>query len=188
MYTVKFYTGYQVQRQRDANTDGAICYVEHHFNSFSDPKAGYTVVIVATNASRKSREWGKLYAKLVSEEFGTKIGGDGGIKVGGFGGRGNYLLYYTAMPAILVEPLFASNPYHAVIIKSEDGREKLARVLVRSIREMFPRGGLVAFSVGHKYNSRNPKDRGARVYSGGNEADYAEMVLNKAASLLVDEE
>jgi hypothetical protein len=187
MYTVRFYKGYQVQRQRDANADGAICYIEHHFNSCTDPKAGYTVVIVANNASHKSREWGKLYARLVSGEFGTKIGGDSGIKVGGYGGRGNYLLRYTSMPAILVEPLFASNPHNAAIIKSEDGRERLARALVESIREMFPDGGLVAFSVGHKYNTRKPDDRGASVAGGGNEADYVEMVLEKAGEILRSE-
>lgn len=184
MYTVKFYTGHQVQRQRDANGDGAVCYVEHHFNACADPKAGYTVTIVATNASGTSKRWGRLYAKLVSGKLGTRIGGDDGIKVGGYGGRGNYLLYHTAMPAILPEPLFASNPGHAELIKSEQGRELLAEALVESIRETFPDGGLVAFSVGHKYNPRRPRDRGASVYGGGTEADYAEMVLERAGEML----
>ncbi len=184
MYTVRFYTGNYRGRQRDANKDSAVCYVEQHFNSCGDPRAGYTVVIVGSNGSQTSRRWGRLYAKLVSEEFGTRIGADDGIKVGGYGGRGNYHLYYTAMPAILLEPLFASNPDHAAIIKSDDGRERLAKALAESIREVFPSGGLVAFSVGHKYNPRRPTDRGASMYGGGTEADYAEMVLKRAAEML----
>jgi N-acetylmuramoyl-L-alanine amidase len=184
MYIVKFYTGDYRERQDEANRDRAVCYVEHHFNSCSDPDVGYTVVVVGSNASRTSREWGKWYASAVAREFGTKPGGDGGIKVGGFNGRGNANIVRTKMPAILVEPLFASNPNHAEIIRSGDGREKLAKILADSVRGFFPDGGLVAFSVGHKYKRSNPRDCGARVYGGGTEADYSEMVLVKAKEML----
>jgi len=184
MYRVKFYKGDYSERQNEANEDGAICYIEHHFNSCGDPEVGYTVVVTGSNASGVSRRWGKYYAEAVSREFETRIGGDGGIKVGGYNGRGNSNLYYTRMPAILVEPLFASNGDHAEIIRSEEGREKLARILVESIREMFPGGGLVGFSVGHKYKRGNPWDRGACLNGGGTEAEYAELVLMKAKEML----
>ncbi len=42
----------------------------------------------------------------------------------------------------------------------------------------------MGFSVGHKYKTRNPNDRGASVYGGGWEADYAEMVLEKSKAML----
>ena len=43
------------------------------------------------------------------------------------------------MPAILLEPLFVSNPRHAEIVRSEDGQMRpRARVLVDSIKRFFP--------------------------------------------------
>ena len=184
MYETRFYRGDYRERQRRANRDGAVCYVEHHFNSCADPSAGYSLVIVGSNASAVSRGWGRWYARRVSEEFGTSLGGDNGIKIGGYGGRGDANLRYTRMPAILVEPLFASNPAQAGIIRSDEGQERLAAILVESIRKFFPNGGLVAFSVGHKYKVSSPGDRGAMLSGGGTEADYAEMVLLKAAKML----
>ena len=41
------------------------------------------------------------------------------------------------MAAILLEPLFVSNPRHAEIVRSEDGQMRLARVLVDSIKRFF---------------------------------------------------
>lgn len=183
-YRVRFYKGDYRDRQAEANRDGAVCYVEHHFNSCGFPEVGYTVVIVGSNASKISMEWGRWYAQAIAREFGTKVGGDDGIQVGGYSGRGNANIYYTRMPAILVEPLFASNPDQAELIRSDEGRERLARILVESIREFFPDGGLVAFSIGHKYKKSNPGDRGAKLRGGGTEADYAELVLIRAKEML----
>ncbi|MEI6139846.1 MAG: N-acetylmuramoyl-L-alanine amidase [Mariniphaga sp.] len=184
MYKVKFYKGEYMDRQLAANADGAVAYIEHHFNSSASATSGYSVAIVGSNASQTSRNWGIWYASAISEEFATQMGGEKGIVVGGYGGRGDNNIKYTAMPAILLEPLFASNPDQAEIIRSENGRERLAKVLADSIRQYFPRGGLIAFSVGHKYKTSSPNDRGAAVVGGGYEADYAELVLLKVQSLL----
>ena len=184
MYRVKFYKGEYMDRQLAANADGAVAYVEHHFNSSASATSGYCVAIVGSNASQTSRNWGIWYASAISEEFATNMGGETGIVVGGYGGRGDGNIKYTTMPAVLLEPLFASNPYQAEIIRSENGQNRLAQVLVESIRHFFPKGGLIAFSVGHKYRKTRPTDRGADVDGGGSEADYAEMVLIKAQALL----
>lgn len=182
-YTVKFYKGEYYTRQNDANRDKAVAYVEHHFNAglFT---ANYTVVIVGSNASKKSIEWGKDYTRAICKAFSTIPGGDDGIKVGGYNGRGNGNLVKTEMPAILLEPLFASNPEHAEHMRSKDGQYKLAQALVDSIRQHFPKGGLIAFSVGHKYKVSKPADRGAAVIGGGTEADIAESVLLIAKEML----
>jgi hypothetical protein len=186
-YTVKFYKGDYFQRQQAANADKAVAYVEHHFNSSSSATAGYAVVVVGSNASSTSRNWGRWYAKAIAEQFGTRVGGDQGILVGGWDGRGDGNVKHTKMPAVLLEPLFASNPQQAEIIRSDAGQAALARVLAESIRRFFPDGGLVAFSVGHKYKASSPNDRGAALAGGGNEADHAEKVLEKAAQLLSEE-
>jgi hypothetical protein len=184
MYTVQYYKGNYYNRQQAANRDEAVAYVEHHFNSSSSPHAGYAVVVTGSNASQTSKNWGRWYARAVADQFGIPVSGDDGILVGGWNGRGDGNLRHTDMPAILLEPLFASNPQHADIIRSDLGQAALARILVESIQRFFPHGGLIAFSVGHKYKDSNPRDRGAALAGGGTEADYAEIVLEKAADLL----
>jgi len=208
LYRVKFYTGSYSRRQADANADGAICFVAHHFNAASkqdvighDPESGapiygfvhnpapdYALCVVADNASAKSRAWAADYVERVSRSLAVRKWNTDGVCVGGMGGRGNEQIKYTVMPAILVEPLFASNPSHANIIRLASGRHSLATYLADSIRAAFPAGGLVAFSVGHKYKpAPHDHDRGAALHGGGNEADYAELVLQEAAKMLEGE-
>ncbi len=184
MYRCKFYKGDYRERQEQANADRCAAYVEHHFNSSTSPSASYAVVITGANASQTSRNWGRWYAQAVAREFNLSAGGDQGILVGGFDGRGDFNLRFTDMPAILLEPLFASNPRQAEWIRNDDGQARLARILCDSIRRFFQSGGLVGFSVGHKYKRSAPNDRGAAVVGGGWEADYAEQVLLKAQAML----
>lgn len=184
MYTVRFYKGDYFDRQQQANADGCAAYVEHHFNSTENTAAGYAVVIVGSNASQTSRNWGRWYAAAVAREFGIPVGGDAGILVGGYNGRGDGNLRHTSMPAVLLEPLFASNPQHAAWIRSDDGQSRLARILSESVQRFFQSGGLIGFSVGHKYKASSPNDRGAPVLGGGTEADFAEKVLQKAKVMI----
>jgi hypothetical protein len=184
MYEVKFYRGDYFERQEEANKDDCMCYVEQHFNSSSNPAASYAVVVTGYNASDISKNWGRWYANAVAREFDIPISGDRGILVGGFNGRGDYNLRFTHMPAILLEPLFCSNPQHAEWIRSEEMQNRLARILCESIQRFFRPDKPVAFSVGHKYKTSRPNDRGAMVYGGGVEADYAEKVLEKAKIML----
>lgn len=183
-FTVKFYQGEYSDRQRAANRDKAIVYCEHHFNS-GNATADYACVVVGSNAGKTSRAFGEFYSKKVAESFNCKIGGANGLLVGGYNGRGNENVKYTAMPAALLEPLFCSNPKRASQIKSSAGQEELAAILVTAIKQFFPNGGLVAFSIGHLGKVSKPNDRGAAVYGGGTEAEYAGKVLKLAAAMLV---
>ena len=184
MYKVKLYKGNYLERQKQANEDGCVAYVEHHFNSSTSESPNYSVVITGSNASQTSNNWGRWYAKAVAQDFNVSVGGDNGVLVGGYGGRGDYNLRFTNMPAILLEPLFVSHPQSAELVKSESGQQRLATILCDSIRRFFPAGGLVGFSIGHKYKTSRPRDRGASIHGGGNEADYAELVLNTAMAQL----
>jgi N-acetylmuramoyl-L-alanine amidase len=178
IYPVKFYKGDYPERQRAANADKAICYIEHHFNA-GPPTANYTCAVVATNASTTSKRWAAFYCDAVAKHFGIK---NNGVLLGGAGGRGNGNISQTAMPAILVEPFFVSNPDGALWAKTR--QDDLAKILATSIRTFFPGGGLVAFSIGHKYKKSRPNDRGAAVLGGGTEADLAEQVLLKTMEML----
>ena len=186
-YLIKFYKGDYTTRQNSANLDKAVLYVEHHFNGGS-ATANYSLCNVATNAGLKSKAIATSYVNRISRAFNTPLANNDfaqkGVSVGGFKGRGNGNLSKTNMPAILLEPLFASNPAQAALIRSEQGQIELARCLVETIQEFFPAGGLIAFSVGHKYKVSMPRDRGVPLAGGGTEADNAEMVLTKAAAML----
>ena len=185
MYMVKFYRGEYIDRQRAANMDKAVAYVEHHFNS-AGPTANYALVVVGSNASQTSVNWGSWYAKAVAELFGTEVFRPDGVARGGLDGRGDGNVKHTNMPALLLEPLFVSNPQQAEIVRSVSGQAALARILAESIRRFFPQGGLIAFSVGHKYKPSRPNDRGAALAGGGTGADCAEKVLEQAAALLTE--
>ena len=185
MYTVKFYQGDYKARQELANADRCIAYVEHHFNTIHDKTGGYPAAVVARNAAPQSLKWRQTYAQLLAEAFGISSGGDKGIDIGGGSGRNDSNLKFAAMPAILVEPFSVTNPSHAQWIKSAGGQKKLAEVLCKSIKQSFPKGGLIGFSVGHKYKKTTPGDKGAPLFGGGYEADYAEIVLKNAEAFLL---
>jgi len=182
MYKINFYKGSYRERQENANQDEVVLYIEQHLNASTNKKANYAIAITGYNASDESKLIGEEYVSNCVKEFNDlnlKVGGKNGIVVGGYNGRGNGNVYFTNMPAILIEPLFCSTPEHAEMIRSEKGQSRLAKVLVKTIIDFYPDGGLIGFSVGHKYkNSSN--DRGAELIGGGNEADYAEKILIKA--------
>jgi len=181
VYNPVLYRGDYSQRQKQANSNNAICYVEQHFNSFSNPDANYAMAVTTINQPSKSKSWGAWYAQRVSEEFGIP---SNGIKVAKRGDRGYGNLCYATMPAILVEPFFISNEKGAQWAHSESQRNKLAEILSESIREFFPGGGLVVFSVGHMYKTSSPSDRGASCLGGGTEAEFAELVLQSSMNML----
>jgi len=192
-YQVEMLTGDYSVRQRKANELGAICYLEAHFNASTTSTASYTLVLVAHNGSEKSISWADYFSDLVSETFGINQGGEDGVLKTTPADRGDSNLSLTNMPAILIEPLFASNPEQAEIIVSGEGRNLLAQIITQSITASFPEGGLVGFSVGHKYKTSRPADRGAGISIpdpdptddlGHSEADYAEDVLLRAREML----
>jgi len=195
-YRAKIYKGDYIDRQHEANEDQAICYFEQHFNS-ADRSAAYNCVIVGSNASMTSKIWGSNYSKLIESAFDIKSYRASktpqGIVVGGFNDRGNGNLKHTYMPAILAEPMFLTNPLHWRILQQTITPRLLAYITVHSILLMFPEGGLVGLSIGHKYKKFNPNDLGCVVpedlresYYMGDiyEADIAEKVIDNVKDIL----
>lgn len=58
IYDVRLYKGDYLRRQRQANADKCVAYVEHHFNSSESPAASYAVALTGANASQTSRNRG----------------------------------------------------------------------------------------------------------------------------------
>lgn len=176
------------ERQEYANDQDCDLYVEHHFNASAYDKPGTqdnpSLCVVASNASQTSKDIATTYSAKVAYQFGVKDSGAVKVK---FKGRGDYNLRFTNMPALILEPLFVSDEELAVIAQSDVGQEQLAQILVDTIREHFPAGATIGFSIGHKYKVSSPYDRGAPV-AGTNgkvgEADLAEPVLRLAAKML----
>lgn len=179
LYKAKQYSGEYKTRQLAANKDKAVAYVEFHANGSDSRTPNYALAVVADNASGTSQRWGKWWSAKIAEVFGNR---DNGIVIGGFGGRGNHNLKFTDMPAILLEPFFITSQEGAMWAKRRV--EDQAQVLVASIRQFFPQGGLVALSLGHKGKPSKPHDRGVQSLSGEWEADLMEPVLLRAKALL----
>jgi N-acetylmuramoyl-L-alanine amidase len=172
MYRTQFYHGRARECQVQANIDNCTAYVQACFNKSENPKDNYTSVAIASNALEITRRWAKKYAQLVSDDFDTPLGGKEGILIGGAYGENELDLIYTRMPAILVKPLFATNPLHADWIKSKAGQLRLARTLSASILCLFPNGGLIGFCLCATNEYENNTD------------SYADMVLRQAAIML----
>lgn len=207
-YEVLWVSGDYDERQKQANEAHAVAYVEHHLNALARDQAGVSdnpaLSLIAHNGSATSERWGSDYSARAANLLGTV---DSGCRRVGYRSRGDYNLRLTNMPAILVEPLFVSEPRQAEFALSDAGQDKLASILVASIQKMFPDGGKVAFSVGHLGKTDNPHDRGAPVVrawrsvldpeSGEKrreavyhdpmvwEADLCEKIMRKAAAKLV---
>lgn len=184
MYTPEILNGNYRDRQRRANELNALFYYEQHFNSVGGPAAqtaDYACSVVASNASQTSKAVGRDLAVRWATALGTRVGGGArGLIVGG---RGEGNLRYTAMPAVIGEPLFVSNPGQAELVRTPETQHAIAKVVANVIREWFDKPGIIALSVGHK--GKVPDlDRGAKVYGGGFEAHYAEQVIQQIAVML----
>ena len=188
-------------RQLYANAKGAICFIEGHHNAnmysvdingdgVADVDApgvadNPTSVLVCDNASAKSMDMGTYFAAECAKAF--KIP-NRGLVVRKPGERGYYNLYYTNMPAVLLEPLYVSDAEVAVIAQSEHARDTIAQLIANMVRKYFPNGGVVAFSVGHLFKLSSKWDRGAPVVGTGGKVAEGDLVLEymrKAAELLL---
>lgn len=158
VYSVLQCRGPISHRQELAAELKAICYAEQHLNSSTNTRVNHGFVI-GPNLSAAGRTWADLYLKAVAEAFGVNT--KGVVK----SGRGASLVARVPWPtpALVLEPLFLSaKPYLnakgeevgvdvAEIMQTPEARELLGMCLAQSIVRAFPKGGLVALSVGHAY-------------------------------------
>lgn len=182
MYSFRFYSGNSKEKQDKANKDFCSAYLDFQFNISSNPKDEYTSVAVASNANRISKFWGEQFTQLISEDFGLPVGGNNGILIGGEHGKNEMDLICAHMPAILIMPLFISNPLHACWIKDKGVQFRIARSLAKSIYYAFPNGGSFAFST----SSYTPEENKIikLVFGSDNPDDYAKMILRQTCIMM----
>jgi len=183
-WTVKFYTGNYPDRQKQANSDKAICYLEGHFNASDNPRAGGIEIIIADNASRATRKWAEFLVTHFNFTLQTRIRHVNGIKEVSKGERGWKNIFHTKMPAVLIEPLFITNPKELKLF--DEKKDTLAYIIAGSIKTIFPDGGLIGLSIGHKGKESNPNDKGAKAVDGRWEADLVEKLLLGAKNFFED--
>jgi predicted acylesterase/phospholipase RssA len=182
-YTVKLYDGEPAELPQRVKGDGCVCYAEQHFGwGPNESVPSRSMVITASNATEYTKNWGRWYAREVSREFSIALGGNEGISEDS-----------QVRPALdqrlgrfEVPPLFINNAAAAQIVRTEQGQERLARVLSDSIRHFFPAGGLVCLSNGHPGDPLHPDvgRQGASLKDGGTEVVFSHLVLLKAMAQL----
>lgn len=158
--------GYR-DRQLFANRQGADVYLELHFNAKINDRPGMddnpASVLVADNASPTSRALARSLALATAEEWNIPSVPGGVVELGGRS-RGYYNLYYTSMPAVLTEMFWASEEKMVDLLEDPDEREKMARLILDCIRKHFPKGAVIALSIGHLFKGTG--DKGAPAAGG----------------------
>lgn len=183
--------GYR-DRQNYANSQNAGLYVEFHFNAKEYDKPGVqdnpATVLVCNNAGTLTRKLAADFADHISRAFGHP---NGGLLIRSPGDRAYYNLYYSRPPAILIEPLYVSDPTQAALAMREDTQQRIAEILRDVVVKYFPDGVSVACSLGHKFKpAPHHFDRGAPICKAVPnpknlaEADLAEQVMEKFRTLL----
>jgi len=182
MYLFHFYSGAPEEKQIKANGDKCNAYLDFQFNISSDPEIDYTAVAVASNAGRLTKYWAKQFSQFISEDFAIPIGGNNGILIGGEYGKNEPDLIYTHMPAMLVLPLFITNPLQACWIKDKSKQFQIARNLAKSIYSTFPNGGTLAFSA----SSYTPQEYNVikHVFGSDDPVNYAKMILRQTCIMM----
>lgn len=182
MYLFRFYSANSKENQDKANIDRCSAYLDFQFNINVDPKTEYTSVAVASNACRTAKYWARQFSQFISEDFGIPVGGNNGILIGGEYGKNEPDLIYTQMPAIMILPLFISNPIHASWIKDKSRQFQIARNLAKSIHSTFPNGGTFALTA----TPYTPEEYELIKFVFGSEdpVNYAKMILRQTCIMM----
>lgn len=123
----------------EVNKTGADLAVSLHCNAFDDNPHGSEVLYY--ESSTKS----KVLAQSVQDEVVTSLGlANRGIKpckynrVGRAGDRGGYLLRYTSMPCVIVEPFFIDSDQSLALAMAD--KRLLANAIARGIINYIEKG------------------------------------------------
>lgn len=146
-------------RQELASARGVICYFEAHLNASSNPDIRQHGFCIAGDPIPPGTDkWCNAFMTRVAGTFDLR---NAGLLKGG-PGSGNVKWLKWPTPSMLLEPMFVSDPVMAEMLASGGGcLDDLAKCLVDSVVECFPKGGLIGASKGHIH--RGTGDMGAPV-------------------------
>lgn len=115
-------------RSEIANRSGADLFVSIHCNGAADPGANGTETYYYEGSSRGAEAAKSIQTRLV-EALGLR---DRGVKTADF-----YVLRKTAMPAVLVELAFITNPQEERLLSQADFRIRAAKAIAQAVADYF---------------------------------------------------
>ena len=170
------------ERQRMAKSKGCICVVEFHFNSAADAKARGAEVHFQKGVPDSLKFADAMWAEIAT--VGLPGHGNMPVKSTAEAKRSAFIDHYE-MPAILLEPLFISNPEQAKWIHEEANLQKLAAVISAGIKGEFFKGGTIGLSPGHAYKTSSPSDKGSKCSLGDQEVDHVLKLIKAVEQILM---
>ena len=166
-------------RQIQAKSEKCALTIDFHFNSNGSTAIGSEVYF--KDGDSKSRD----FAKAVIDVFrALNLPDHGDPLKPASEGRAAFILAYDC-PAVLIEPLFISNPTQAAWIRDANNLASLGQGIARAIKLKTTAGDKIGLSVGHFGKDSAPDDRGAKHAIEGWEADYAKKLAETVARQLV---
>ncbi len=164
-------------RQRQAAAEGCALTVDFHFNS--NGPAAYGGEVYHKRGDAASR---RVAERIVAgfRSIGLPDHGSEPVKSGG---RAGFIDAY-ANPAVLLEPLFVSNPKQAAWLHDAENFQKLAKAVAQVILESTCDKDTIGLSIGHLGKDSSPNDRGATCRGGDTEATHGEALARAVAELL----
>jgi N-acetylmuramoyl-L-alanine amidase len=157
------------ERQERASLEGCICTVDFHFDTVDDSGASGGEVHYK-EGNEDSRQFAlAMWAELAAT--GLPPHGANPVLSTAQRSRSAFIERYE-MPAILLEPLFLSNPNQAGLLHgpgADANNRKMAEAITAAIKGQFPRGGKIGLSPGHAYKTSSPNDPGGPCALGDTE-------------------
>ena len=162
-------------RQLQAKAEGCALTIDFYFNSNGSTAIGGEVYY--KDDDTKARE----FARAVIDVFRSLNLPDHGDPLKPAGdSRAAFILAYHC-PAVLLEPLFISNPTQAAWICDAANLASLGQGIARAIKASTADDDKIGLSIGHLGKDSSPDDRGARHAIEGWEADYAKRLAETVA-------
>jgi len=167
------------ERQEQARKAGCRLVVEFHFNSNGSTAVG------GETWYKPNDTFSRQVASDIRSRYqtiGLPLHGDG-PHAAVQGTRASWIRHYDKA-AILLEPLYVSNPGQAAWIHDSANLARLAEQVAEAIVNATQSSDVIGLSVGHRYKTSSPHDEGAPCKGGDDEADHNEALCNKVTELL----
>ena len=179
------YTGKNKERQRQAEKERCDIVIEFHFNSAGDKAASGTEVWHRQYSIPSRHLATILHDRITNLGFRPR-----GVKSAVPTSRASFINSYPpTCVVVLLEPCFVSNRSDAEKLHQGGFIDRLANAIVAGIKDFIKTNAnkkfaVIGLSVGHKYKTSNPNDKGASCVFGDWEANHAEDLAKKVAELL----
>lgn len=167
------------ERQAQAQSEGCKLVIEFHFNS-NGP--------IATGGETWFKPGDPLSLTVATDirnrysNIGLSLHGPG-PNAAVSGTRAGWLPFYSCS-AILLEPLYVSNPDQARWIHQSGNVDLLAGQVTEAIFNNTSDVDVIGLSIGHRFKHSHPNDMGAACALGDNEADHGTALAEAVAAML----